>query len=201
MPKKKSIKKASNKFCEMADAILQFVQSCSAGQSKEHQSWLYEYAVIRLYRHFEALILDALVGAINNDTAVASERLGFKFPKHLSDEVCQFLIIGDGYFDFKGRDGLIATLKRFLPYKAPGTPHYLIAIAIKPGYKDPLEQLSALRNFAAHASTKSKEAAKKATNQSNLGSAGAWLKVGSRFQIIVDRLKHLAKEIEMEAPY
>ena len=101
-----------------------------------------------------------------------------------------------------GRDGLISTLKRFLPYNTTtASTHYLIDIVTRPTYKGPLEKLSSLRNFAAHASGKSKEAAKKAVGQSNLGSAGAWLKVGSRFETLVNGLTHLAKAMEAKAPY
>jgi len=48
---------------------------------------LHEYAVIRLYREFESLILQGLVGAINNDTSTLSATSGVQFPKHLTDEV------------------------------------------------------------------------------------------------------------------
>ena len=64
-----------------------FLTKVSGGQTDEHISWLYSYAIIRLYREFESLVLDALVGAINNDTTTVSTTTGVKFPKHLSTEV------------------------------------------------------------------------------------------------------------------
>lgn len=141
-------------------------------------------------------MLDTLVGALNNDTSTLSTRTGFSFPKHLTDEVCRFLVTGRGYFDFKGRDGLIKALKQYLP-----DDHYLVEVVSKPGYRNSLELLSAARNYAAHESQQSKSAFKKATGQDRVGAAGSWLKRQNRFQTIADRLKAMADEIHAEAPY
>jgi Na+/phosphate symporter len=64
-----------------------------------------------------------------------------------------------------------------------------------------LDQLSALRNFAAHRSAKSKKAALKAINGERISTSGAWLKTNDRFLHIVSDLKKLADEIENFAPY
>lgn len=196
MPKKKSIKKAAQRFREEADEISQFVTALTAHASDAQVTWLHDHAIIRLYRSFENLVLEALVGAINNNTETISDRTGIKFPKHLTDEVCGYLITGGGYFDFKGRDGLIKTLKSYVP-----ADHYLVTISKKAKYKEPLERLSALRNFAAHDSEQSKQAAKKAVGAERLSSAGAWLKKNGRLTTITDALKDMATEIEGSAPY
>lgn len=132
MPKKKSIKGSANEFKAEADKILAFL-TASAGLGDEHVSWCHDLAIIRLYRAFESLMLDTLVGALNNDTSTLSTRTGFPFPKHLTDEVCRFLVTGRGYFDFKGRDGLIKTLKQYLP-----DDHYLVEVVSKPFGCQPL---------------------------------------------------------------
>lgn len=196
MPRKKSVKHSAQDFRTAADDITTFLTSASNGQTVEHVSWLHNYAIIRLYREFESLVLDALVGAINNDTATVSTTTGVEFPTHLSAEVCEFLITGTGYFDFKGRDGLIKTLKGFVPEA-----HYLVTTIKKAVYKDALEQLSALRNFAAHESDQSRRSALKAINGKRIASSGAWLKRENRFQSISNRLKALATELENAAPY
>jgi cupin superfamily acireductone dioxygenase involved in methionine salvage len=196
MPRKKSVKRSANEFKLAADDVAAFLSTASAGQSKEHVSWLHDYAIIRLYRDFESMMLDALVGAINNDSATVAATTGVTFPKHMTDEVCEFLITGAGYFDFKGRDGLVGKLKSFVP-----SSHYLVTATKKPAYSSTLDRLSALRNFAAHGSAKSKGAALKALNCERLSSSGAWLKRQGRFQRIVDGLKALATEIEGAALY
>ena len=195
MPKKKSIKGSANEFKAEVDKILAFL-TASSGLGDEHVSWCHDLAIIRLYRAFESLMLDALVGALNNDTSTLSSRTGFSFPKHRTDEVCRCLVTGRGYFDFKGRDGLIKTLKQYLP-----DDHYLVKVVSKPGYRNSLELLSSARNYAAHESQQSKSAFKKAADQDRVGAAGSWLKRQNRFQNIANGLKAMADEIHAEAPY
>ena len=104
MPRKKSLKISAQKFMDAGVEIEEFLPDACDGLSKKQQSWCYEYAVIRLYRNFENLMLECLVGALNNDTGTLTEKTGFKFPDHLTDEVCEYIVTGDGYFDFRGRD-------------------------------------------------------------------------------------------------
>lgn len=207
MPKKKSAKLAAQTFRKRADEVLAFAQAVSnSSLSAEHVSWGYDLAIIRLYGYFEALMLEVLTCAINNDTGTITETTGVAFPKHLTDEVCEYLIVGTGYFDFKGREGLVRVLKKFVPDTPakPGTPantHYLITVVKTPQYKAPLEQMAALRNLAAHGSKAARKAAMDAISAKQLGSAGAWLKVQDRLAGIVDPLKRLAADIEAAAPY
>ncbi len=161
MPRKKSVKLSATDFNAQVDEITAFLAAVSVGQSDEHVTWLHNYAIIRLYKAFEGLMLDVLVGAVNNDTTTLEATTDVKFPKHLTDEVCEFLITGTGYFDFKGRSGLIKTFKSFVP-----DAHYLVTTIKKAAYKDVLEQLTTLRNFAAHESQVSKRAALAAIDSS-----------------------------------
>lgn len=196
MPKKKSVKLAVQNFATNLNEITQFLKTVSIGQDAEHISWLHNYAVIRIYKEFESMILSALVGAINNDSTILTERTGIKFPKHLTDEVCEYLIVGTGYFDFKGRDGLLKTLKCYI-----SEDHYLYKAIKEPAHRDALNQLSALRNFAAHESKLSKKAALLATKSSRMSSSGAWLKNESRLDLLIRSLHNLALDLKLKAPY
>ncbi len=193
--RKKNIDLCCRRFRDETDELISFLESTpNKGMSEQHKSWLYNYAIIHLYRAFEAFVLDCLIGLINNDTTALSESTGYDFPKHLTDEVCEYLIIGNGYFDFRGRSGLISNLKKFLPKN-----HWFIAVVSnKQKYMEPLDRLSALRNYAAHESAISKKAALTAVNQQRMGTAGAWLKSGNRFLRIAQKLKTLATEVETE---
>ena len=196
MPRKKSLKTSARKFGDAAVEIETFLPNACDGLSKKQQSWCYDYAVIRLYRNFENLMLECLVGALNNDTGTLTEKTGFKFPDHLTDEVCEFIVTGNGYFDFRGRDGLIKVLGQYLP-----NDHYLITVVKKPKYKRAMEQLSALRNYAAHKSKHGKRQVLQAIDQKQLRSAGSWVKSQNRFPKLVNSLNELAKELEAAAPY
>lgn len=197
MPRMKSVRRSAGAFRAELATLRVFVTTADFSRSPEtYKSWVYEYAVIRLYREFEKLMLDALVGAMNNDTSLLEETLGFRFPKHLTDEVCEFLVTRGGYFDFKGRDGLIDTLKKFVPGD-----HYLIETVTRAEYRRSLELLSTLRNYSAHDSEQAKRRARDATGMLKIGSAGSWLKTAGRFDQLLDSLGELAGELEQRAPY
>jgi hypothetical protein len=140
-------------------------------------------------------VLDCIVATINNDTATLSATTGIKFPKHLTDEVCEYIVVGDGYFDFRGRDGLIKTFKRFV-----SDDHFLITVTKNQKYKHSLEKLSALRNYAAHESAQAKGSVLKTVNHERIGSAGAWLKTQKRLKVIIDDLRSLASDLGRSAP-
>ena len=175
---------------------MRFTDQVRKGQSDEHITWLYNYGIIRLYRSFESLMLDCLVAAINNDTSTLSSITGVGFPKHLTDEVCEFLIVGTGYFDFKGREGLVKTIQKFVP-----SDHYLTKVLKDDKYKDALEKLSALRNFAAHESAPSKRATLAVIGVKRISSSGAWLKRQTRSRDLVLKLKDLGNDLATRAPY
>jgi cupin superfamily acireductone dioxygenase involved in methionine salvage len=196
LARKKSVKRVAWDFQSKADGLISYLETAKRHFGDEHQSWSYEYAIIRLYREFENLIVEAIVGAINNSTETLSNTVGVRFPKHLTDEVCEYLVLGNGYFDFKGRDGLIKRIREYVPEN-----HYLVTTVRNQAYKEALEQLSALRNFAAHDSYQSKRAALKAIGLERVGSAGSWLKCQNRFDAIVTKMKDLAQEIYDAAPY
>lgn len=195
--KKKSTKKAADAFTTASGEIQEFVDDAiGAGLSQKHTSVVYDLAIIKLYREFEQLMLHSLISAINNDSSQLSERTGIDFPKHLTDEVCEYIVLGERYFDFKGRDGLIQVLKRFLKED-----HYLLTSVKKARYRQSLDRLSALRNYATHESSISKKTVLKAVGQKRIGTAGAWLKVNNRFGTIKTDLCALANEIKAGAPY
>jgi hypothetical protein len=194
--KKKSVKRAAQLFQTRVDELDQYCAAVQgAGLTKQQVTWAVEVSLIKLSASFEQMVLDALVGAINNDTSTLSTRTGVAFPKHLTDEVCEYIVVGSGYFDFRGRGGLIQVLRDFLPDS-----HYLLASVKKAAYKKPIEQLIALRNFAAHESPVSKRKAREAVG-TNMSAPGAWLKRQNRFSSISAPLKQLAAEIETGAPF
>ena len=189
MPKKLSIRRKVSEFCTSCDDIVTFTERLCPHAGDRYTSWIHEYAIVRLYRSFEDLMVSVLVGCLNQDSQTLSDRTGIKFPKHLNVAVCRYLVTGGGYFDFRGRDGLIKELSQFL-----GRKHNIVLVVKHTKYKTTLEALCTLRNFAAHGSQQAKKAAKDAT-RTNMSSAGAWLKRQNRLREIVTGLKALAEEI------
>ena len=200
MANKKRTNLASDTFHREVEDILVFLQDARKALGDKHTSWCYDYAIIRLYQQFERFILEAIVAAINNDTAPVSEAIGVHLPKHLTDEVCEYLVVGSGYFDFKGRDGLIKLIKQyFRSNEKDANPHYLVRIVSQDGYKDAIEKLTTLRNFAAHASQKAKKTALSATKQQRIASSGSWLKRQNRFQEITSSIQKLVSLLRVRS--
>lgn len=193
--KKKSCAKAVSDFLKNLDQVSNFIEATQS-LSDEHVSWAHSYALIKIYKDFENLMLHCLVAAINNDNAHLCTDTGIKFPKHLNKDVCEYLVIGKGYFDFRGRDGLIKKLKEYLSEQ-----HYLITIIKKDKYKTHLEQLVTLRNYAAHESSSAKARCLTAIRQERVGTSGAWIKKRNRLGKLIDALKALALEIKNDSPY
>lgn len=194
--KKKSIKKSATQFLSSVDEIVAFAHDASDGLSKTHESWVYDYAVIRLFRAFEHLMLISIAGSINSDSRALSDALGVEFPKHIQYSVCEYIVTNGRYFDFRGRDGLIKQLTRYL-----GSDHWLTEIIKQHGYKEPLTRLIALRNFAAHDSEQARSSVKSALGVARLRSSGSWLKTQGRLMALAQKLKQLGEEIEHRAPY
>ena len=196
--KKKSIRLAARTFVAHTDEIIAFTERgvATGPLTDQDLSWCFDLAIIRLYREFEYLMLSCLVAQINIDTTTFSQLKKRNFPQHINVEVCEYLICGDGYFNFAGRDGLIKTIKKIVPAK-----HWLPTIVADDAYTDALKKLSALRNFAAHDSSVSKKRALDSIGQKSISSSGAWLKKQKRFATICDSLKSMADRIEDSAPY
>ena len=57
MARKKSIKLSAQTFRIRADEIVQFATAMGGYATQGQESWIYDYAVIRLYREFENLML------------------------------------------------------------------------------------------------------------------------------------------------
>ncbi len=196
--RKKSIKRAASTFRDNVDEILSFTQrgKASGTLTDMDESWCYDLTIIRVYREFEDLMLSCLVALINGDSTTFSSHKKRKFPDHMNVEVCEYLICGDGYFDFAGRSGLISTIKKVVP-----AAHWLPNMVRHAAYTDALDRLSALRNFAAHDSAVSKKRALEAIDQERMSSSGAWLKKHGRLDTICISLKDMAQQIENAAPF
>ena len=195
MARKIDIPKWTREFHTEVEAILSFCQTAKQTRnfSDSQVSMVYDAAVIKLYASFERLMLRLLKGAINRDSTVLTAATGWTFPKHLSAEVCEYVITGGGYFDFKGRDGLLGRIK-----KTVGDQHYLYVTVKKPSYRTSVERLCSLRNYAAHESALSKRTALTSIGQRRMGSAGSWLKRKGRLEAIAVDLTALAKDISVE---
>jgi hypothetical protein len=144
-----------------------------------------------LYRYFERFNLRVMISCLNHDHKHVQERYSISLGKHINDDVCEFLITKGGFFDFKGREGLLRVYGECI-----GKDHAVTNVIRDGTYKVAIEQLCAIRNYAAHNSEQSKNAAKKAFAVKSISSAGECLKQKRRLDSIIVSLVALANEVK-----
>lgn len=196
--RKKSIKKSVAIFSKAMTDLKVFIEAARKAKLSDLQiSYCHDYGIIFIYREFENLILTSLVGSINKDIPnTIAQNKEVNFPNHMAYGVCEYIVVGDGYFNFRGRDDLIKKLKSYLPNN-----HWLVEIVKDGKYKKDLDKLTALRNYAAHQNSISKKRALQVVGQGKIGSAGSWLKSQNRFSSMLTKFAQLASEIERKSPF
>lgn len=186
--KKKSAEVCLVDYRAAIDDLRDFLAQAGArGLSKGALTRCYDYAVFSAYREFEQFVLAICIARINNDPTAFYKAVGVEFGRHITAAQSEYLLVGDGYFDFRGHGGLVEVLRR-----ASGDSP-MVAAAKLPQNRIAFEILVGLRNYVAHGSTQSWQAALKAMqnwepDRKNLGSAGSWLKAAPGGQTRMERL-------------
>jgi hypothetical protein len=196
MANKTSIKAVVRNFNSNLDTVLQFVQQFRGDGKGASVIYIYDYAIIKIYKDFEELILNTIIGLINNDASYITAKKGLTTTKSLTKRDAEQLFIGNNYFSFKGRNGLLKQIKNFFP-----NTHWFVNLLSDAKYEKTFDLIIPLRNFAAHSSKIAKRNAIKAVGMQQLAYSGSWLKVGNRFQHIVDDLKDIALKIDAQAKF
>lgn len=184
--------KIGTDFQKEVDEIKKYLLECKRAFNEKDQylSNSYEYAIIALYKAFEIFAYKIIVGCINHDNTQVEKYYGVSFGKHISDDMCDFILTKGGYFDFHQRSDLIKQCKQHI-----GNTYGIVDILKKEEYQQPLDELSAFRNFAAHSSRQSKEKVKELLQIKRIKSIGSYLKRQNRFEDIANKLCKLATEI------
>ena len=156
-----------------------------------HLSYCYEHAIIMLYKSFERFILRSMISCLNHDHSHFEERYGIKLGNHINDDVCEFLVTKGGFFDFKGRGGLNKILNSTI-----GTNHNIGKTIKQTKYGDAIDQLCAVRNYAAHNSVQAKNAVLSVYKMKRIPAAGYFLMQQNRLKKIMRDLTDLANEVK-----
>ena len=195
--RKKSGKNSAHKALKRLAETEQFIAEVNAaGLSKDAISRAHGMAIIETAITLERLVLECLIVAINNDVSVIRTETKVNFPAHLQDDVVEFIVVGNGYFDFRGgRAGIIKEVKRYLP------DNHWVAQSAKRLDAVCIDQLVALRNWAAHESPQSAKKAKVAIGHQRARSAGSWAKVNGRILELTGAVRAFAEDVQASAPY
>ena len=111
-----------------------------------------ESSVIRICALWEAFVEEELIDCLNIDSTRFSEYLGLGLPKNLSRNLCEAILIGHRYLDFKSVGDIKGLAKKLLPDHA--NPFQLI----KSSTAKRIDEAYLMRNYLSHYSSKSKRA-------------------------------------------
>lgn len=107
-----------------------------------------ESVLLRLCAHWESFVDEHLVDCINCDHTQLSAFFGVTIPPNPSKDLCQALIFGDSYKDFKSFGDLKGYTKKLLPNAS--NPF----LAISETHHKRIDEVYRIRNYLSHYSTK-----------------------------------------------
>jgi hypothetical protein len=119
------------------------------GTAEEKQD-LAESVVLRLCAVWEQFVDEHIVDCVNCDPSKLGARFGVSLPTNPSKGLCQALIIGDRYLDFRSFSDLLGFCKRVLP---DGSNPF---DAISKTHRKRMDEVYAIRNYLSHYSARAR---------------------------------------------
>jgi len=119
-----------------------------------------ESVLLRLCAHWERFVDEHLVDCVNCDHSKLNDYLGVTIPKHPTRNVCQAVLFGGKYKDFKS----FADLKGFTKKVLPDESNPFLAISTAHGTK--IDEVFKIRNYLAHYSAAARRALDRMYKQS-----------------------------------
>jgi hypothetical protein len=107
-----------------------------------------ESVLLRLCANWEAFVDEHLVDCINCDHSLLTKFFGVSIPKNPSKDLCQALVFGDTYRDFKSFGDLKTFSKKILP--AASNPF----LEVSTGHSKKIDEVYKIRNYLSHYSAK-----------------------------------------------
>lgn len=95
--RKISFENTASDFKRKIQNLKTFLSECSTNLAGEdaYISNCYEYGIINLYKSFEHFMYRTIVGCINHDSSHVSNTYNINFGKHISDDMCDFILTKD----------------------------------------------------------------------------------------------------------
>lgn len=130
------------------DFIKKIINAQRVIASASEKRDLAESVLLRLCAHWEAFIDEHLIDCVNRDHSKLSDFFGVNLPKHPSKDLCQALLYGDGYRDFRSFGDLKGFSKKVLPDDSNPFLRVTSANAKK------IDEVYKIRNYLSHYSEK-----------------------------------------------
>jgi len=149
---RKNHEKFESAISRYADLLARLLPAQRVVRTVGDKREIAEGALLKLCSHWEAFIVEELVDCVNIDSSALGNYLGLSLPKHLSRDLCEAILMRDGYLDFRSIGDLKGTAKKILPN------------AINPFEKiskpvcDKIDEVYKIRNYLSHRSKASAKA-------------------------------------------
>lgn len=121
-------------------------------KTKTEKQDVAESVLLRLCANWERFVDEHLVDCVNVDHSQLNEFLGVTIPRHPSRNVCQAVLFGGAYKDFRS----FGDLKGFTKKVLPDASNPFLAVSTAHGQK--MDEAFKIRNYLAHYSAASRRA-------------------------------------------
>ena len=129
-------------------------------KTKTEKQDVAESVLLRLCAHWERFVDEHLVDCVNCDHSKLNEFLGISIPRHPSRNVCQAILFGGTYRDFKN----FGDLKGFTKMVLPDGSNPFLAVSSTNATK--IDEVFKIRNYLAHYSAAARRALERMYQQS-----------------------------------
>ena len=116
--RKSSVKITFDNFLETMEGDIDLLKKLHFAEvvvrTREEKAEIHEAFVFKVCASWEIFTQDLLIDCLNKDTSQYSLHTGYHLPKHLSRDICNAMIFGVGYQDFKNVSHLKSFAKQVL---------------------------------------------------------------------------------------
>lgn len=138
---------AISRYRQFIDKIINAQRVVSTAQEKRD---IAESVMLRLCAIWEYFIDEHLIDCVNCDHSKLNEHLGVSISPNPSKDLCQALVFGDGYKDFRSFGDLKGFTKKLLP--DDGNPF----LAVSGAHTRKIDEVYKIRNYLSHYSSKAR---------------------------------------------
>ena len=115
-----------------------------------------ESLVVRICAIWEAFVEEEMIDCLNIDCNQCKEELQLRLPKHMTKDLCEAILVGSGYLNFRHVDDIKKLAKQMLP---DGVNPFKL-IRANPTAKR-INEFYTMRNYLSHYSGKSRRVLQK----------------------------------------
>jgi hypothetical protein len=142
----RSLDEAITRYRTFLEKIVRAQRVVSTAAEKRD---LAESTILRVCAHWERFVDEHLVDCVNVDHTKLNEYFDLRIPSNPSKDLCQALVIGVGYTDFRSVGDLKGQSRKLLPEAS--NPF----LAITRAHSDKIDEAYTIRNYLSHYSAKS----------------------------------------------